>query len=101
MGTMVGDDGGSNQIGVAPGATWISANGCCPSDAALIASGEWMLAPTDLAGDSPDVTKRPDIINNSWGTQQPTNDIGGCEAVRLQPDHQTGRNRRGRRIDGR
>ncbi|MGD9961308.1 S8 family serine peptidase [Nocardioides sp.] len=74
MGTMIGDDGGSNQIGVAPGATWISANGCCPSDAALIASGQWMLAPTDLAGESPDVSKRPDIINNSWGTTQPTND---------------------------
>ncbi len=74
MGTMVGDDGGSNQIGVAPGATWIAANGCCPSDAALIASGEWMLAPTDLAGDSPDVSKRPNIINNSWGSQSPSND---------------------------
>ena len=47
MGTMVGDDGGANQIGVAPGAKWIAADGCCPSDAALIASGEWMLAPTD------------------------------------------------------
>ena len=74
MGTMLGDDGGANQIGVAPDATWIAANGCCPSDAALIASGEWMLAPTDLAGDNPDVSKRPHIINNSWGTTVPTND---------------------------
>ena len=73
MGTMVGDDGGENQIGVAPGAKWIEANGCCPSDAALIASGEWMLAPTDLAGENPDVSKRPNIINNSWGTP-PSND---------------------------
>ena len=42
MGTMVGDDGGTNQIGVAPGARWIAAKGCetntC-SDAALLASG--------------------------------------------------------------
>ena len=74
MGTMVGDDGGENQIGVAPGAKWIEANGCCPSDAALIASGEWMLAPTDLAGENPDVSKRPNIINNSWGTTAPSND---------------------------
>ncbi|QBR94317.1 peptidase S8 [Nocardioides euryhalodurans] len=74
MGTMLGGDGGANQIGVAPGATWIAANGCCPSDAALIASGEWMLAPTDLAGDNPDVSKRPHIVNNSWGTTVPTND---------------------------
>ena len=53
MGTMVGDDGAANQIGVAPGAKWIAANGCCPSDAALIASGQWMLEPTDLDGREP------------------------------------------------
>ena len=51
MGTMVGDDGAGNQIGVAPGARWIAAKGCetnsC-SDAALLASGQWILAPTDL-----------------------------------------------------
>ncbi|MBB5787681.1 carboxypeptidase regulatory-like domain-containing protein [Jiangella mangrovi] len=75
MGTMVGDDGAGNQIGVAPGASWIAANGCntC-SDADLIASGEWMLAPTDLNGDNPDVTKRPHIVNNSWGSIFPSND---------------------------
>ncbi|WP_238348463.1 cell wall-binding repeat-containing protein [Ornithinimicrobium pratense] len=73
-GTMVGDDGGDNQIGVAPGAKWIAANGCCPSDAALLSSGQWMLAPTDLSGQNPDVSMRPHIINNSWGTTQPSND---------------------------
>ncbi|GAA1167480.1 hypothetical protein GCM10009584_05550 [Ornithinimicrobium humiphilum] len=73
-GTMVGDDGGDNQIGVAPGATWIAANGCCPSDAALINSGQWMLEPRDLQGENPDVSKRPHIINNSWGTTVPSND---------------------------
>ncbi|WP_199521344.1 S8 family serine peptidase [Jiangella anatolica] len=74
MGTMVGSDG-ANQIGVAPGATWIAANGCnsC-SDADLIASGEWMLAPTDLNGENPDVSMRPHIVNNSWGTIVPSND---------------------------
>ena len=71
MGTMVGDDGAGNQIGVAPGAKWIAANGCCPSDEALIESGEWMLEPTDLNGENPDASKRPNIINNSWGFDTP------------------------------
>ncbi|WP_238348503.1 cell wall-binding repeat-containing protein [Ornithinimicrobium pratense] len=73
-GTMVGSDGGDNQIGVAPGATWISANGCCPSDEALIASGEWMLAPTRIDGSDPDPSMRPHVINNSWGSTFPSND---------------------------
>ncbi|MFG1628684.1 S8 family serine peptidase [Kribbella sp. NPDC049227] len=74
MGTMAGDDGAGNQIGVAPGVKWIAANGCCPTDAALISSGQWMLEPTDLAGNNPDASKRPNIINNSWGSQLPSND---------------------------
>lgn len=72
-GTMVGDDGGSNQIGVAPGARWIAANGCCPTDAALVASGQWTLAPTKLDGTAPRPDLRPQIINNSWGTTAPSN----------------------------
>ncbi|GAA1570777.1 hypothetical protein GCM10009742_11620 [Kribbella karoonensis] len=74
MGTMVGDDGAGNQIGVAPGVKWIAANGCCPSDAALISSGQWMLEPTDLQGQNPDASKRPNVINNSWGSTLPSND---------------------------
>jgi Subtilase family/Malectin domain/Carboxypeptidase regulatory-like domain/Viral BACON domain len=70
MGTMVGDDGGANQIGVAPGARWIAAKGCetnsC-SDFALLASGQWILAPTDLGGANPRPDLRPNIVNNSWG----------------------------------
>ncbi|MGH3680213.1 MAG: S8 family serine peptidase, partial [Natronosporangium sp.] len=69
-GTMVGDDGAGNQIGVAPGASWIAAKGCesrsC-SQAALLASGQFMLAPTDLAGRNPDPDRRPHVLNNSWG----------------------------------
>jgi len=73
MGTMVGDDGdpGTNQIGVAPRARWIAAKGCetnnC-SDAALLASGQWVLAPTDLNGLNPRPDLRPHIVNNSWGS---------------------------------
>lgn len=70
MGTMVGDDGGSNQIGMAPGAKWIAAKGCessfC-SDFALLSSAQWIACPTDLAGNNPDCSKAPDVVNNSWG----------------------------------
>ncbi|MFJ3921974.1 S8 family serine peptidase [Streptomyces sp. NPDC090022] len=71
MGTMVGDDGGANKIGVAPGATWIAAKGCetssC-SEASLLASGQWIVAPTDLAGQNPRPDLAPHIVNNSWGS---------------------------------
>ena len=62
MGTMVGDDGGSNQIGVAPGAQWI---GCRNMD---VGAGtpetysecfQWFIAPTDLANLNPDPSKAP------------------------------------------
>jgi subtilisin family serine protease len=70
MGTIVGDDGGANQIGVAPGARWIAAKGCesssC-SSSALLASGQWILAPTDLNGQNPRTDLRPQVVNNSWG----------------------------------
>jgi uncharacterized repeat protein (TIGR01451 family) len=71
MGTMVGDDGGNNAIGIAPGATWISCKGCegntC-SDFALGACADWILAP----GGNP--ANRPHIVNNSWGDSENCND---------------------------
>lgn len=68
MGTMVGDDG-TNHVGVAPGANWIATDGCCSNSGveSLLESGWWLLAPTDLQGNDPDPSKRPHIINNSWG----------------------------------
>jgi subtilisin family serine protease len=76
MGTMAGDDRGSNQIGVAPRAFWIAAKGCesnnC-SDSALLQSGQWMLAPKDLNGLNPRPDLRPDVINNSWGDSNGAN----------------------------
>jgi hypothetical protein len=67
---MVGDDGSGNQIGVASEARWIAAKGCesnlCTT-ASLLSSGEWILAPTDLAGANPRPDLRPHIVNNSWG----------------------------------
>jgi subtilisin family serine protease len=77
MGTIVGGDGPgpfAPDIGVAPGARWIAAKGCedfgC-SEFALLSGGEFLLAPTDLQGENPDPSKRPDIISNSWGSDDP------------------------------
>lgn len=70
MGTMVGDDGGSNQIGVAPSARWI---GCRNMDqgngtpTTYADCFQWLIAPTDLAGLNADPTRAPHVINNSWG----------------------------------
>ncbi|WP_454860453.1 S8 family serine peptidase [Promicromonospora soli] len=87
MGTMVGTDDGSMNIGVAPGAEWIAANGCADcSDAALVASGQWLLAPTRLDGTGADAGKRPHVVNNSWGLSFSTDPfmedvIGAWEAA--------------------
>lgn len=71
MGTMVGDDGGANKTGVAPGAKWIAAKGCetnsC-SEASLLAAGQWIVAPTDLRGQNPRPDLAPHVVNNSWGS---------------------------------
>ncbi|WP_084215521.1 S8 family serine peptidase [Jeotgalibacillus campisalis] len=69
-GTMTGTEPNDvNQVGVAPGAKWISANAFGPSggqDVHLLAAGEWILAPTDADG-NPNPAMAPDIVNNSWG----------------------------------
>ncbi|WP_436520689.1 S8 family serine peptidase [Actinoplanes sp. HUAS TT8] len=69
-GTMTGDDGAGHTVGVAPGARWIAAKGCqvdgCTEEA-LLAAGQWMLAPTDANGQNPRPDLSPDIVNNSWG----------------------------------
>ncbi|MCE5306686.1 MAG: S8 family serine peptidase [Acidobacteriales bacterium] len=59
MGTMVGDDGGTYKIGVAPGARWIACKGCRSNycyDPDLTACAQWMVS-----------TGKPDVVNNSWG----------------------------------
>lgn len=69
MGTMVGDDGNGNQIGVAPGAKWI---GCRNMDrgngtpATYSECYQWFIAPTDLNNNNPNPAMAPDVINNSW-----------------------------------
>ncbi len=70
MGTMVGDDGFNNKIGMAPGARWI---GCRNMDAAgngtpetYITCYQWFVAPTRVDGSDPNPDMAPDVINNSW-----------------------------------
>ena len=70
MGTMIGDDGISNQIGVAPGATWIGCrnmNVGVGTPASYAECYQWFIAPTDLNDENPNPSKAPDVINNSWG----------------------------------
>ncbi len=70
MGTMVGDDGGSNQIGMAPGAKWIGCRNMNQGDGTPTTYSEcyqWFIAPTDLSGNNPNPAMAPDVINNSWG----------------------------------
>ena len=70
MGTMVGDDGAGNQIGMAPGARWVSCRNMeegWGTAATYSECYEWFVAPTDLAGQNPDPAQAPDVINNSWG----------------------------------
>ena len=70
-GTMAGDDGGTNQIGIAPEARLIHCknldDGGSGSDAQIIECFQWDLAPWDLTGNNPRPDLAPDAINNSWG----------------------------------
>lgn len=80
VGTMVGDDGAANQVGVAPGAKWIGCrnmNAGNGTPATYNECAQWFLAPTDLTGANPDPDKAPDVIGNSWGC--PPSE--GCTAI--------------------
>ena len=82
-GTMIGDDGMGNQIGMAPGAKWIGCrnmNSNAGTPARYIECMQWFLAPTRIGGGDPDPTKAPDITNNSW--ECPPSE--GCSANTLQ-----------------
>ncbi len=77
MGTMVGDDGGSNRIGMAPGARWIGCrnmNEGVGTPATYTECFEFMIAPTDLANQNPRPDLAPHVINNSWSCP----DFEGC-----------------------
>ena len=89
-GIGVGDDGQGQQIGMAPGAKWIA---CRNMDhgtgrpAYYIACLQFFIAPTDLSGNHPDSSLRPDVINNSYACIpsegcDPTSLHDAVEAVR-------------------
>lgn len=83
LGTSIGSDGATNQIGVAPDAHWI---GCRNMDqgvgtpATYTECFEFFLAPTEIGGSNPDPTRRPHVMNNSWSC--PPGE--GCAATTLQ-----------------
>jgi len=70
MGTMVGDDGNGNQIGMAPGAQWMACRGCgdgvC-SNEALLECAQFIVAPWNLSKNAANPDMRPNVVNNSWG----------------------------------
>jgi serine protease AprX len=69
MGIAVGDDGGENKIGMAPGAKWIS---CRNMDdgwgkpSTYIECMQFFLAPWDLNRQNPDPSLRPHAVGNSF-----------------------------------
>ncbi len=87
MGTVLGDDGGENRIGVAPEATWI---GCRNMRRGFGNPGsyaecmEFLFAPYPLGGDAfhdGDVGRAVHVINNSWGCPP----MEGCLPDTLRP----------------
>lgn len=70
-GIMVGDDGGANQIGVAPRADLIACknmtDGGSGSDSTFTTCFQFDLAPWDLTGANPRPDMAPDVVNNPWG----------------------------------
>jgi subtilisin family serine protease len=70
VGTVVGDDGTTNQIGVAPGARWMGCRNMNQGNgtpATYTECFQFTIAPTDLAGNNPNPALRPHVLNNSWG----------------------------------
>lgn len=91
MGSMIGDDGGSNQIGVAPGARWIGCrnmNAGWGKPSTYAECYQWFIAPTDLSNENADPAMAPDVINNSWacppveGCTDPTVLLAVVDSVR-------------------
>ncbi len=82
MGTLIGDDGAGNQIGVAPGAKWMGCrnmNSGFGSVALYTACFQFAMAPTNLAGANPDWSRAADITNNSWGCDGRQTHEPGCD----------------------
>jgi subtilisin family serine protease len=68
MGTIVGDDGAGNQIGMAPGAKWMACPGIGSPYVEPFECFQFFLAPTDLNGENPRPDLAPHVISNSWSS---------------------------------
>src|SRR5258705_2300893 len=78
MGTIAGGDGPgpfTPDTGVAPGAEWITAKGCedfgCTSES-LLSSGQFIIPPPDMAGNTPNPPHAPALAHTSRGSTDPT-----------------------------
>ena len=70
VGTMIGDNGAGEQIGMAPEAKWMACRNMSNGVGNILTYVECMqffLAPTKVNGSAPDPSKAPHVINNSWG----------------------------------
>jgi serine protease AprX len=70
VGSMVGDDGAANRIGMAPQAKWMACRNMSNGVGAMttyLECMEFFIAPTKVDGTAPDTSKAPHVINNSWG----------------------------------
>ena len=97
VGTLAGDDGLGNQIGVAPGARWIACRNMAGPQgigavSLYLACFQFALAPTDLLGGDPNPGLAADITSNSWacdpgfgeaGCDRPEALARGLEALRF------------------
>jgi uncharacterized repeat protein (TIGR01451 family) len=94
-GIIVGDDGADHRIGVAPGAKWIAVklfnNQGYTYESWTHDAYEWVMAPDG------DPAKAPDIVNNSWGSNNGSdtrfrNDIQSLRAAGILPVFSAGNN---------
>ena len=108
MGTTAGGDGPgpfADDIGVAPGASWIAVKAFTAAGSATAAdlhsAYEWLLAPcpAGVLPGSPgcDPTEAPDVINNSWGNNNGASveflaDITALRAAGILPIFSAGNN---------
>jgi bacillopeptidase F len=108
MGTIAGGDGPgpfADDIGVAPGANWISVKAFSAAGTGLTgdihAAFEWILAPCP-AGVQPgnpgcDPAKAPAVVNNSWGNDNGAYteflaDVQALRAAGIWPEFSAGNN---------
>lgn len=106
MGTMAGGDGPgpfTNDIGVAPGTTWIAVKAfgaAGTGDSAHIhAAFEWLLAPCPVGvqpgSPSCDPARAPRLVNNSWGSNNGARieflpDVQALRAAGIWPEFSAG-----------